>query len=88
MWKGGLGAAGERGGPQGEGEHAVELDAFQGCKLSFPQRKLLCNEGNSMFADLSTEPPGTAGHCERGPGPSATHHNIALSLTVNPHREI
>lgn len=39
MWRGGLGAAGERGGPEGEGEHAAELDTVQGCKPSFPLRK-------------------------------------------------
>lgn len=39
MWRGGLGAAEERGGPEGEGEHAAELDTFQSRKPSFPLRK-------------------------------------------------
>lgn len=39
MWRGGLGAVGERGGHEEEGEHAAELDTFQGRKTSFPQKK-------------------------------------------------
>lgn len=39
MWRDGLGAAGEKGGHEGEGEHAAELDTFQSRKPSFPQRK-------------------------------------------------
>ena len=39
MWRGGLGAPGERGGHEGEGERAAELDTFEGRKPSFPQRK-------------------------------------------------
>lgn len=60
MWKGGLRVVGERGGPEGEGEYAAELIHFRAVNLNFPRGNLwLCNVGNSLFADLRTEPQNT-----------------------------
>lgn len=84
MWRGGLGAAGERGGPVGKGEYAAELIHFRAVNLNFPRGNLwLCNVGNSLCAELSTEPPRTPDHCEREFGPQATHHSISLFLKLN-----
>ena len=44
--------------PSGEGEHSAEMIHFRAINLHFPWGNLwLCNMGNSLFADLHTEPP-------------------------------
>lgn len=84
MWRGGRRAAGERGGPEGEGEHAAELNTFQGCKPSFPQRKsVVMQRGEFCVCRPYYGTPRTLDHRERGLGPPVTHRNVALSLTGN-----
>lgn len=53
-----LGKREKGGAPEQEGEYAAELIHFRAVNLNFPRGNLwLCNVGNSLFADLRTEPP-------------------------------